>query len=375
MSLELILATLISYHSITPNDVGCQDYLINFLQEIGFNIERFDNPPVSNFVATIGTGKPFLLFAGHSDVVSQGNIEKWQTDPFTLVEKNGMYYGRGVADMKGSIAAMLVAARDFVKENPHFKGTLGFLITSGEEGDYYNHGTPFVMEQLKAKNLIPDFCIVGEPSSNNKIGDTIKIGRRGSLNAKVVVIGKQGHVAYPQLADNPVNKIIPALNELIGYNWDNGNEYFSPTSLQITYFNSGEKVHNVIPGELQFYFNFRYSNEYSAEKLQEKVNTVFDKYQLIRTIDWRLSGKPFFTKPGRLIESVINVIEKGLNIRPELSTSGGTSDGRFISPLGVEVVELGPVNATIHQVNECVAVDDLLKLKELYYSLCKDLLN
>lgn len=375
MILEILLGSLISYKSITPHDVGCQVYMAELLKDMGFKIERFDNPPVSNFIATIGSGKPFLLFAGHTDVVSAGNIDKWHTDPFKLTEKNGMYYGRGVADMKGSLAAMLIAAERFIKENPDFKGRLGFLITSAEEGDFYNQGTPFVMEKLKAQNLIPDFCIVGEPSSNKMLADTIKIGRRGSLNAKVKIPGIQGHVAYPKLAENPIHKIIPALNELVSHSWDNGNEFFPPTSFQISYLEAGEKVHNVIPGELNFYFNFRYSNELTAEDLQLTVQKVFEKHNVKSEINWILSGKPFLTKPGRLIESTIKVIENNLNLRPHLSTDGGTSDGRFIAPYGVEVVELGPVNNTIHQVNEAVAVNDLNKLQDLYYELCKDLLN
>lgn len=369
-----VLAKLISYPSITPNDVGCQDYMIEMLENIGFHCQRLDNPPVANFFAQMGTGSPCLIFAGHTDVVPVGNNSQWQTDPFCLEEKNGMLYGRGVADMKGSLASMLIAAERFVASHPDFSGSLGFLITSGEEGDDYDLGTPYVMSQLQVQGIHPDFCIVGEPSSTKHVGDVIKVGRRGSLNAKLTLNGKQGHVAYPHLAENPIHTLAPALAELTSRRWDEGNAYFPPTSLQITHIHAGGQANNIIPGELTLHLNVRYSTEQTCEGLMQQIEASFARHELSPIIDWRLSGKPFLTSQGKLLERCITVIQQQTERSPELSTSGGTSDGRFIAPFGVEVIELGPVNATIHQVNECVALKDLGVLTDMYYSLCVALL-
>jgi len=373
-TVQELLTRLVSYQSVTPHDAGCQDFMIDYLQQLGFHCQRFDNPPVANFFASYGQGFPHLLFAGHTDVVPVGDLKKWLTDPFTLTEKNGMLYGRGVADMKGSLACMLLAASDFVKNYPQFQGTLGFLITSGEEGDHFDLGTPFVMSELHQQGIKPDFCIIGEPSSSQKAGDVIKIGRRGSLTGKLILHGKQGHVAYPHLASNPVHTISPALTELIATCWDEGNAYFPPTSLQITHIQAGGQANNIIPGDLTLHFNFRYSPEQTATGLMQAVQACFEHHGLSPEIEWRLNGEPFLTAKGRLLEHCVNIIKAKTGQTPELSTSGGTSDGRFIAPFNVEVIELGPVNATIHQVNESVFLDELNTLHAIYYSLCEALL-
>lgn len=370
-----VLEKLIGFPSVTPDDAGCQDYMIQRLERAGFHCQRFDNSPVANFFALYGSGAPCLVFAGHTDVVPVGDNTKWQTDPFSLEEKNGLLYGRGVADMKGSLACMLIAAERFAASHAHFSGSLGFLITSGEEGDDYDLGTPYVMAQLHAQGIHPDFCIVGEPSSNQRVGDVIKIGRRGSLNAKLTLHGQQGHVAYPHLAENPIHTLSPALAELSTTRWDEGNAHFPPTSLQITHIHAGGHASNIIPGELTLHFNLRYSTEQTDTGLMQKVNACFARHGLTPSIDWQLSGKPFLTAQGPLLTSCINAIQLHTGQTPELSTSGGTSDGRFIAPFGVEVIELGPVNATIHQVNECVASDDLDRLAEIYYSICTSVLD
>lgn len=373
--LRNILDQLIAYPSITPHDAGCQDYMIQMLEAFGFHCQRFDKPPVSNFFAHIGTGSPCFVFAGHTDVVPIGDSTLWQSDPFCLQEKDGMLYGRGVADMKGSLACMLVAGAQFVKTQSHFTGTLGFLITSGEEGNDYDLGTPHIMEQLQAIGIHPDYCIVGEPSSTRYVGDTLKIGRRGSLNATITLEGKQGHVAYPHLAENPIHTVSPALAELTTTRWDEGNAHFPPTSLQVTHIQAGGEASNIIPGTLTLQMNIRYSTEQTAQQLQSSVVDCFARHGLNPVIHWQLSGEPFLTSKGRLLTSCINAIQQHTGQTPDLSTSGGTSDARFIAPFGVEVLELGPVNATIHQVNECVASDDLNTLAAIYFSLCVALLN
>ncbi len=374
MNIRDILAHLISYPSITPHDAGCQDYMINMLETFGFTCQRFNHAPVSNFFAQLGTTAPLLMFAGHTDVVPVGCRSKWHTDPFKLEEKNGLLYGRGVADMKGSLACMLVCAQRFVTENPQFKGSLGFLITSGEEGDEYDLGTPYVMTQLQHQGIHPDVCIVGEPSSTTRVGDVLKIGRRGSLSAKLTLQGKQGHVAYPHLAENPIHRISPALTELTSTRWDEGNAHFPPTTLQITHIHSGGEANNIIPGDLTIHFNIRYSTEQTSAGLKERIHACFAQHGLTPSIEWRLSGEPFLTAKGKLVESCVHAIQQHAGLTPELSTSGGTSDGRFIAPFGIEVVELGPVNATIHQVNEAVSLADLELLTNMYYSICMSIL-
>ncbi|KTC65744.1 succinyl-diaminopimelate desuccinylase (plasmid) [Legionella adelaidensis] len=372
--LKELLAKLVSFKSITPEDDNCQNFMISYLEKIGFQCRHFNSFPVNNFFAQIGNQQPLLVFAGHTDVVPVGDKKKWATPPFLLTKKDGLLYGRGTADMKGSLAAMMVAAAKFVKYSSHFNGSLGFLITSGEEGDHYDLGTPYVMSELEKLGIKIDYCIVGEPSSTKKIGDVIKVGRRGSLNGKITLIGKQGHVAYPHLAENPIHNILPTLNELTQRQWDQGNDYFPPTSLQITTIQSGGMGTNVIPGELSLLLNIRYSTEQDHETLKQEIEHYFKRNELNAVFEWRLSGKPFLTEKGKLLESSIQAIKSITTQDPELSTTGGTSDGRFIAPYGVEVIELGPINATIHQVNECVSLNDLETLSEIYYKIAETLL-
>ncbi|TAL66397.1 MAG: succinyl-diaminopimelate desuccinylase, partial [Legionella sp.] len=360
-----LLADLTQFPSITPEDKGCQEYMIEYLKELGFSCQILNSGPVTNFFAIYGSIGPLLVFAGHTDVVPVGDSTKWNTDPFVLAEKDGMLYGRGVADMKGSLACMLHMAKRFVRNYPSFTGRLGFLITSGEEGDDYDHGTPYVMDQLELQDIFIDYCIVGEPSSTAQVGDVIKIGRRGSLGAKITLHGKQGHVAYPHLADNPIHRILPVLAELSSRAWDEGNAYFPPTTMQITYLHSGGHATNIIPGDLSLHLNFRYSTEQTDETLKNLVVQAFARHQLTPEINWRLNGEPFLTDKGALLESCKKAVVEVTGLQPELSTSGGTSDGRFIAPFGVEVVEIGPVNATIHQVNECVSLKDLETLEKI----------
>ena len=365
---------LISRESISPNDAGCQVVLTERLSKSDFTVENLKFGNVDNFWATHGNTDPVMVFAGHTDVVPAGDENNWLTKPFIPTIKDGLLYGRGAADMKGGLAAMTVAAERFVSDFPHHKGTLGFLITSDEEGPAID-GTVKVARYLKESKQRVDYCIVGEPSSTLKLGDTIKNGRRGSLNGCLAVIGKQGHIAYPHLAINPIHQVLPALNELCNENWDNGNEYFSSTSFQISNIYSGTGATNVTPGETEVLFNFRYSTENTFENLQERVHKILDKYNLDYKIDWGLPSIPFLTPSGDLATSCQSVIKEITGVESELSTSGGTSDGRFIAPiLGAQVLELGPVNATIHQANECVSVKDLDDLTDIYYQILKNIL-
>lgn len=373
-AIEELLKKLIEFRSISPEDAGCQQWIINYLEALGFTCQRYDNLPVSNFFARIGTQYPLFVFAGHTDVVPAGEINQWQTEPFTLTKKNSFLYGRGTADMKGGIACMLNAAARFIKDYPQFKGSLGFLITSGEEGDEFMLGTPHVMAELKKQGIHPDYCIVGEPSSHKKAGDEIKIGRRGSLSAAITLQGIQGHVAYPHLAKNPIHDISPVLTELSQTQWDQGNLHFPPTSLQITQIQAGGEAGNIIPGQLTLRLNFRFSTEQTPEKLKQAVSDCFQRHNLNPEIKWVLNGNPFLTAQGKLLESCVHVINDIYGKSPRLTTNGGTSDGRFIAPYGVEIIELGLCNATIHQVNECVAAADLETLSTIYYDVCKALL-
>jgi succinyl-diaminopimelate desuccinylase len=367
--LEALLQSLIKCPSITPNDAGCQELLQKELEAQGFICKIWNEPPVSNLFARIGEKSPFLLFAGHTDVVPVGDEHLWSTPPFELVKKNGFLYGRGTADMKGSLAAMLQASKRFLNDHPHFDGSLGFLITSGEEGNDFEKGTPFVMEKLKELNLIPDYCIVGEPSSDYDTGDIIKVGRRGSLSAELTFLGKQGHVAYPHLAINPIHQALQALTTLAHTTWDEGNAYFPPTSLQITHIHAKGHASNIIPGELHVHFNLRYSTEQTASGLIKKIENIFQNESLKPNITWRHNGVPFLTAQGDLLEACIRAIEIELQRTPVCSTSGGTSDGRFIAPYGVQVIELGPSNQTIHQVNERVSLKNLIELEQVYYRI------
>lgn len=372
--LKQLLSELISFPSITPDDAGCQEFMIQFLQNLGFLCTRMNHGPVSNFFAVYGKTGPLMLFAGHTDVVAVGDAAQWVTNPFIMVEKDGLLYGRGTADMKGSLACMLLMAKRFIQTYPDFQGRLGFLITSGEEGDDYDLGTPYVMEQLKEQGIECTYCIVGEPSSTSQAGDVIKIGRRGSLNGKITLQGKQGHVAYPHLAENPIHQMSQALAKLTSIVWDTGNIYFPPTSMQITYINSGGTSNNIIPGNLTMHLNFRYSTEQTPGLLKEKTLAIFNEYHLKPAFEWRLSGEPFLTSKGALLEQTKQAISELTGSEPELSTSGGTSDARFIAPYGVEVIELGPVNSSIHQVNEHVSLTDLIKLESQYFTICQRLL-
>ncbi|VEG89734.1 succinyl-diaminopimelate desuccinylase [Legionella spiritensis] len=371
---QTLLAELVRFESVTPDDAGCQEFMVNYLQQLGFDCQYYNHGPVSNFFARLGHQRPLLVFAGHTDVVHVGDISKWATNPFELTEQDGMLFGRGTADMKGSLAAMMIMAKQFVKTCPRFDGSLGFLITSGEEGDEFEHGTPHVMAALKKRGIDLDYCIVGEPSSHRRVGDVIKIGRRGSLSAALTLHGKQGHVAYPHLAENPIHTISPALAELATTQWDEGNEHFPPTSMQVTKLQSGGHAGNIIPGDLAMTLNFRFSTEQTAESLQKAVEACFAKHKLQPEIRWQLNGLPFLTGQGKLLEGTINAIRTITGQEPRQSTDGGTSDGRFIAPYGVEVIELGPVNQTIHQVNECVAASDLETLTTLYLSISKQIL-
>ena len=365
--------SLISRPSVTPNDKGCQAIMIDRLEKIGFKIHPLKFGDVDNFWATHGDTGPIFSFAGHTDVVPAGDDDAWKTPPFEPTVKDGLLFGRGAADMKGGLASMLVATENFIEKNPNHKGTVAFLITSDEEGVAVN-GTVKVMDYLKNNNQKIDYCLLGEPSSTSMLGDVIKNGRRGSLNAILTVKGKQGHIAYPHLAENPIHLVISALNDLCQQQWDNGNEYFPATSFQISNIHSGSRVTNVIPGEVEIMFNFRYSTETTKEELQKKVNDILDSHKLNYSIDWSHSGYPFLTPQGELVSACVDAIEEIKSIRPELSTSGGTSDGRFIAQEGTQVVELGPINATIHQVNESVLVQDLEDLSKIYSQILTNLL-
>ncbi|MGE4576071.1 MAG: succinyl-diaminopimelate desuccinylase [Candidatus Pseudothioglobus sp.] len=375
MSVTLELAkSLISRASVTPDDNGCQDLMIDRLEKIGFTIYPLKFGNVDNFWAVHGNNGPIFAFAGHTDVVPAGDNDAWESNPFEPTIKDGMLYGRGAADMKGSLASMVVATENFIEKNPNHNGIIAFLITSDEEGVAID-GTAKVMDFLKDNNQKIDFCLVGEPSSTAILGDVIKNGRRGSLNACLRVKGKQGHIAYPQLADNPIHLVTPALRQLCDEQWDNGNDYFPATSFQISNIHSGDKVTNVIPGEVEVMFNFRYSTETTKEELQKRVNDILDSHKLNFFVEWSHSGYPFLTPNGELVSACVDAIEKIKAIKPQLSTSGGTSDGRFISQEGTQVVELGPNNSTIHQVNESVSVQDLEDLTKIYSQVLTNILG
>ncbi|OQR35059.1 succinyl-diaminopimelate desuccinylase [Pseudomonas sp. T] len=362
---------LIRRPSVTPVDADCQQMMMQRLDACGFALEPMRIEEVDNFWALRqgrdGANGPVLCFAGHTDVVPTGPEQAWQHQPFdALIDADGMLCGRGAADMKGSLASMIVATERFVADHPDHRGSIAYLITSDEEGPAH-HGTKAVVERLKARNERLDWCIVGEPSSTTLVGDIVKNGRRGSLGATLSVRGKQGHVAYPHLAKNPIHLAAPALAELATEHWDNGNDYFPPTSFQISNINGGTGATNVIPGELKVIFNFRFSTESTVEGLQQRVAAILDKHGLDWHIDWALSGLPFLTQPGELLDGVAAAIRAVTGRETTPSTSGGTSDGRFIATMGTQVVELGPVNATIHQVDERVLASDLDVLTEIYY--------
>ena len=363
---------LIRRPSLSPDDAGCQGLLIARLEAIGFTVEQMHIGDTLNFWATRGQGET-LAFAGHTDVVPPGDANRWISPPFEPSIRDGMLFGRGAADMKGSLAAMVVAAERFVAANPQHKGRLAFLITSDEEASAVN-GTVKVVERLMARNERMDYCLVGEPSSTEIVGDVVKNGRRGSMTANLTIHGVQGHVAYPHLADNPVHRAMPALNELVATEWDQGNEFFPPTSMQIANVQAGTGSNNVIPGEFFVQFNFRFSTELTDQMIKERVAALLDGHQLRYTLEWNVSGQPFLTSRGKLVDAVVNAIEHYNEIKPQLLTTGGTSDGRFIARMGAQVVELGPVNATIHKINECVKASDLQMLSRMYQRIMEQLI-
>ncbi|MBH2653223.1 succinyl-diaminopimelate desuccinylase [Serratia ureilytica] len=363
---------LIKRPSLSPNDEGCQQLMIDRLQAIGFTVEAMDFEDTQNFWAWRGEGQT-LAFAGHTDVVPTGDEKRWDNPPFEPAIRDGMLYGRGAADMKGSLAAMVVAAERFVAANPNHRGRLAFLITSDEEASA-THGTVKVVEALMARNERLDYCLVGEPSSTERVGDVVKNGRRGSITANLHIHGVQGHVAYPHLADNPVHRAMPALNELVAIEWDRGNEFFPPTSMQIANVQAGTGSNNVIPGDFYVQFNFRFSTELTDAMIKQRVEELLERHQLNYSIEWRLSGQPFLTSRGALVDAVVNAVKHYSELTPQLLTTGGTSDGRFIAQMGAQVVELGPVNATIHKVNECVNAADLQLLSRMYQRIMEQLI-
>ncbi|HAS8321693.1 TPA: succinyl-diaminopimelate desuccinylase [Vibrio vulnificus] len=364
---------LISRQSVTPEDAGCQDVMIARLEALGFTIERMVFEDTTNFWARRGTQAPLFAFAGHTDVVPAGKLEHWHTPPFEPTEKEGYLYGRGAADMKGSLAAMIVATERFIAEHPDHQGSIGFLITSDEEGPFIN-GTVRVVETLMARDENIDMCIVGEPSSTEVVGDVVKNGRRGSITGDLTVKGTQGHVAYPHLADNPVHKSLLVIHALATTEWDKGNEYFPPTSFQIPNVHAGTGASNVIPGEFHVQFNLRFSTELCNERIVERVTQTLDQHDLSYDLKWTYNGDPFLTDTGALLDAVVDAVDSVNQTKPALLTTGGTSDGRFIARMGGQVVELGPVNATIHKVNECVKIDDLEKLTDMYQKTLENLL-
>ncbi len=365
---------LISRASITPNDVGCQELMAQRLQACGFRCEHLRFGEVENLWAEHGSEGPILVFAGHTDVVPTGPEDAWKYPPFEPTVEDGVLYGRGAADMKASLAAMIVACEQFVAQYPDHPGRVGFLITSDEEGPAID-GTVKVMDWLQQQNKSIDWCLVGEPSSENKLGDVIKNGRRGSLGCEMTVHGMQGHIAYPQLADNPIHRATPALTALAAESWDESTGFFPPTSFQISNINGGTGATNVIPGQLDVVFNFRFSTEVTAQQLQQRTEAILDRHDLDYKLNWNLSGQPFITGSGALVDATVASIEDCLGLPARLSTAGGTSDGRFIAPTGAQVLELGPVNATIHKVDECVRVDDIEALARVYQRILERLLG
>jgi succinyl-diaminopimelate desuccinylase len=365
---------LIAKQSVTPMDEGCQQLMIEHLQKIGFDIESLRFGDVDNFWAIKGDAGPILCFAGHTDVVPSGPASSWSQPPFEPTVVDGQLYGRGAADMKGSLAAMLVAVERFVAEHPDHSGRIAFLITSDEEG-VATEGTVKVVQWLQDQQITPDYCLVGEPSSTAKCGDVIKNGRRGSLGCTMTAKGVQGHVAYPHLGRNPIHMAAPALAELASENWDQGNKFFPATSFQISNINGGTGATNVIPGELQVIFNFRFSTEVTDGQLRQRTEAILDKHGLDYELEWNLSGQPFLTPEGKLVEAAVASIKQVTGIDTELSTAGGTSDGRFIAPMGTQVVELGPINATIHQIDENTNVAELDVLTDIYQALLQRLLT
>ncbi|QIM67433.1 succinyl-diaminopimelate desuccinylase [Mannheimia granulomatis] len=369
---------LIRRDSISPQDKGCQQEIAERLEKVGFTLEWLPFGDTLNLWATHGIengeAEPCVAFAGHTDVVPVGTESQWTYPPFSAHIVDNVLYGRGAADMKGSLAALVVAAEHFVKNNPNHKGKVALLITSDEEAAAKD-GTVKVVETLMARNETIHYCVVGEPSCGKVLGDILKNGRRGSITADLYIEGIQGHVAYPHLAENPVHTALGFLTELTSYQWDNGNEFFPPTSLQVANIKAGTGSNNVIPGELYVQFNLRYCTEVTDESIKAKVTEMLERHGLKYRISWNLSGKPFLAGDGKLVEAAVQAVENVTKITPRLDTGGGTSDGRFIALMGAEVVEFGPLNATIHKVDECVSVEDLANCGEIYYQILENLLN
>lgn len=356
---------LMARPSVTPSDEGCQDLMIDRLTSLGFAIERLRFGEVDNFWAQRGDGAPLVVFAGHTDVVPPGPRDKWDSDPFVPEIRDGYIYGRGAADMKASLAAFIVAIENFIDQHQQHHGSIGLLITSDEEG-IATDGTAKVVDWLNGQGKQIDYCIVGEPSSVSAIGDTIKVGRRGSLSGTLRIHGIQGHVAYPDLADNPIHRVAPVLAELVAAKWDQGTAQFPPTSFQISNIQGGTGADNVIPSTLEILFNFRYSPAITPAELCQRVEASLHRHNIDYTLVWRRSGEPFWTEPGVLVEAMANAIQSELGIEPKRATTGGTSDGRFIAPTGAQVVEFGPINKTIHKANEHVLAQDLPRLAQVY---------
>lgn len=365
---------LIARPSVTPDDQGCQKLIAGRLQAIGFEVEHHRFGEVDNLWARRGKQQPLFVFAGHTDVVPPGPVEQWQYDPFTPTISGNTLFGRGAADMKSSIAAMICACEKFIAENPGHNGSIAFLITSDEEGDAID-GTVKVVELLQQRNENIDWCLVGEPTSTDTVGDVVKNGRRGSLSGTLKIIGTQGHIAYPQLADNPIHRLAPALNDLVNEKWDNGNEFFPPTSFQISNINAGTGANNVIPGSVDILFNLRFSTEITEEQIRDRIEQILDAHGLDYELVWALSGNPFLTSEGRLIDATRAAIKHVRKLDTKLSTSGGTSDGRFIAPTGAQVIELGPVNASIHKIDENIGIDELEELTGIYHEILVQLLT
>ena len=368
-----LLCELVKRESVTPDDAGCQGLLIERLQAMGFECETLQFGDVTNLWARRGTTAPVLCFAGHTDVVPPGDSTQWSSNPFQPTVKDGVIYGRGTADMKSGLASIIVAIENFLQVNAKHKGSIALLITSDEEGRARD-GTLKVMETLSKRGESIDWCVIGEPSSQDALGDLIRIGRRGSLSGMLKVMGTQGHVAYPHLADNPIRRFAPVLSELHNIEWDQGNEHFPPSSFQVVDIKSGVGAPNVTPAELSARFNFRYSTVWNHESLKKRVHEVFDAHDIDYELNWHLSGEPFLTKPGRLIDAAVQAVTESTGKEPLLSTGGGTSDGRFISPAGVDVVELGPVNASIHKIDEHVRIADVIQLTGIYTRILQLLL-
>ncbi len=369
-----LLCDLIRRRSITPEDAGCQELISTRLRNAGFGCDAMLFGDVTNLWARRGESAPLFCFAGHTDVVPPGDADEWQSDPFEPDLRDGCIYGRGSADMKSGLAAMVVAVERFVREHPDHRGSIAFLITSDEEG-HARDGTLKVIEALAERNEHIDWCVIGEPSSDQALGDVVRVGRRGSLSGMLEVRGVQGHVAYPHLADNPIRSFAPVLAELHEVKWDDGNDYFPPTSFQVVNLQSGVGAPNVTPGGLSARFNFRYSTEWNHHSLKKRVEAILDAHEIEYELDWHLSGEPFLTAPGELIDAVSEAVREQTGTAPELSTAGGTSDGRFISPAGADVVELGPVSASIHKIDEHVRKDDVAALARMYQRILEILLT